>query len=125
MALELMRGMLATANETSKPNGVDNADAALLTGEQAKTASLAATDGMDSDTAGSTVRNMKNGTPFGHGSRPFAALLPGMNMSMNMSAQPKGVKEIEDGEKDPASSSQAYRVDWVEFERLAGELCAR
>ncbi|KAK4570505.1 hypothetical protein LTR86_002585 [Recurvomyces mirabilis] len=119
MALELMRGMLAVAHGQSQSVASSTTDPALLTGEQAKTASLATTESPGSDPAARIARKLMTQTAHPHGSRPFAALLPGMDISARAAEQQEA--DGTRGAKD--AQAHAYNVDWVEFDRLAGELC--
>ncbi|KAK3679175.1 hypothetical protein LTR78_000736 [Recurvomyces mirabilis] len=129
MALELMRGMLAVAHEQSQSVAASTTDPALLTGEQAKTASLAVTESPGSDPAARTARKLMTQTAHPHGSRPFAALLPGMDVSARAAGQQEanGTDQFQEsatrtrGAKD--AQAHAHKVDWIEFDRLAGELC--
>ncbi|KAK4495686.1 hypothetical protein PRZ48_012954 [Zasmidium cellare] len=64
-----------------------------------------------------------NSFSSGYGARPHTALLPGMdNLSQMPTPTSFGRTSVEDP-NDPVLSFDLEAIDWVEFDRLASELC--
>lgn len=64
-----------------------------------------------------------NGFSSGYGSRPHTALLPGMDTLSQMPTPTSfGRTSVEDP-NDPVLGFDLEAIDWVEFDRLASELC--
>jgi hypothetical protein len=117
--LEAIQSLLHAAKssqEQSKEANNGN-QAASLSGEQAKTASLAANEQH-------SVEQPLTPSSTGHGSRPFNALLPGMNYEA-----PAEVRRTDNGGTgdldDFAGGFDMAAIDWAEFDRLATELCGQ
>lgn len=68
--------------------------------------------------------NPMNGFSSGYGSRPHSALLPGMDNGSTQAPTPALFGRTGGEEQvDPVLAFDLDAIDWVEFDRLANELC--
>ena len=65
---------------------------------------------------------LRHGFSIGQGSRPFGALLPGMNSSEPANLEPQDTPAYQEID-DPATFFDFDSIDWDEFDRLTNELC--